>query len=158
MKFNKHALRSFLVKARTKTYAGGQGKVKPVLVGSDQLEYRENKWFYRDIYYTGNGIFMGLEVVHFETKPVWSMCYYGNFKKMREEEVDRILRKALLENGQKTRLWFPVEWEFENYRYVCRPDFQGSIEEMAGTEKIFKDGREVYFLYYAGGSLLSSIQ
>jgi hypothetical protein len=148
---DKEKLLQFLLKARTKTYAGGGGKVSPLLVGSDQLEFRENDWFYRDVYFTGNGIFMGLEVVYFQDNPVWSMCYYGNFRKLSEEEIDRVLRKALLENWQTTRLWKYVEWEFENYKYVCIPDYEGSIDEMAGSEKIFKEGQEVYFFYYAGG-------
>jgi ABC-type transport system substrate-binding protein len=148
---SKEKLQEFLLKARTKTYAGGGGKVAPALAGSIQLEYREEDWFYRDLYYTGNGIFMGLETIYWKDKPIWSMSYYGNFKKITEEEVDRILRKALLENWQTTRLWNYVEWEFEEYKYVCTPDFQGSIDEVAGVEKISKAGAEVYSFYYAGG-------
>lgn len=148
---DKEQLQNFLLTARTKTYTSGGGKVKPAFDGSDQLEYKEGECFYRDVYFTGNGIFMGLEVIYFQNKPSWSMCYYGNFKKMTEEEIDRVLRKALMENWRTTRLWKHVEWEFENYKYVCMPDFQGSIDEMAGSEKIFKDGKEVYLFYYAGG-------
>lgn len=151
IRMDKNKLIRFLKKARTKTYAGGGGKVKPLLEGSDQLEYKERDWFYRDVYFTGNGIFTGLETVYWRGKPVWSMCYYGNFKRMKEEEIDKILRKALLENWQKTRLWDYVEWKDRDYRYVCAPDFQGSINEVAGSEKIFRDDKEVYFFYYAGG-------
>ena len=147
----KEEVLQFLLKARTKTYAGGKGKVTPVFDGSTQLEYKEGDWFYRDLYYTGNGIFMGLEVVYLQQKPIWAMSYYGNFKKMTEEEIDKILRKALLENWQTTRTWKKVEWEKDDYKYVCEPDFEGSIEELAGTERIFKKGREVYTFYYAGG-------
>lgn len=150
---NKDKLQKFLISARTKTYAGGGGKVQPLLSGSDQLEYREGNFFYRDIYYAGNGIFMGLEVVYYNDKPAWSMCYYGNFKKVSEEEIDNILRKALIENWQTTRLWNYVEWTKENYKYVCVPDYQGSIEEMAGSEKIFKNNEQIYYFYYAGGSI-----
>ncbi len=148
---DKDKLQKFLIVARTKTYAGNQGKVKPLLLGSDQFEYQESDWFYRDIYYTGNGIFMGLEVVYYQNKPTWSMCYYGNFKQTTEEEIDKILRQALLNNWQTTRLWHYVEWIKENYKYVCVPDNQGSIAEMAGTEKIFKNNRQIYYFYYAGG-------
>jgi len=148
---DKEKLLQFLLRARTKTYAGGGGKVLPLLSGSDQLEFKEDDWFYRDVYFTGNGIFMGLEVVYFQDNPVWSMCYYGNFRKLSEEEIDRVLRKALLENWQTARLWKHVEWESENYKYVCMPDYEGSIDEMAGSEKIFKEGQGVYFFYYAGG-------
>jgi len=148
---DKEKLAQFLFKARTKTYAGSSGKAKPAFSGSTQLEHREKEWFYRDVYYMGNGIFMGLEVVHYQDKPVWAMSYYGNFKKMSEEEIDKILRKALLENWQTARTWKYVEWVFKNYKYVCEPDFKGSVEEMAGVEKISKQGKEVYQFFYAGG-------
>jgi len=141
----------FLLEARTKTYAGAGGAVEPVFKGSKQLEYREEDWFYRDLYYTGKGIFTGVEVVHFKDKPVWSMAYYGNFKKMTEEEIDKILRRALIKNSQTTRTWKKVEWQEGDYKYVCEPDFEGSIEELAGVEKISKSGKEVYSFFYAGG-------
>ena len=148
---DKEKLLQFLLEARTKTYAGGEGKVKPILHGSVQLEHREGEWLYRDIYYVGNGIFMGLEVVHYQDKPVWSMSYYGNFKKMTEEEIDKILRGALIDEWQEARLWKRVEWEKGEFKYICEPDFEGSIDEMAGIEKIFKLGEQVYAFFYAGG-------
>jgi hypothetical protein len=151
---DKTDLTAFLLKARTKTYAGGGGKVKPVFAGSDQLEYREGDWLYRDVYYTGNGVFMGLETVYFQNEAVWSMSYYGNFKGMTEEEVDSVLRKALMENWETARTWRKVEWKKGKYEYACAPDFEGSIEEMAGAEKISKNGEEVYRFFYAGGLLI----
>ena len=148
---DKRKLTDILLKARTKTYAGEGGEVESAFNGSKQLEYREKDWLYRDIFYVGNGKFMGLETVYHKDKPVWSMSYYGNFEKMTEEEVDKILRKALVENWKTTRIWRKVEWKHGEYKYVCTPDFPGSIDEMAGMEKIFKKGKEVYFLFYAGG-------
>lgn len=148
---NKKQLLQFLLKARTKTYAGGGGKVQPVFNGSTQLEHKEGDWFYRDLYYTGNEIFMGLEAIHYQGKPVWAMSYYGNYKGMTEEEIDKILRSALLANWQDTRIWKYVEWEKNGYKYICQPDFEGSIEELAGVEKISKKGKEVYKFHYAGG-------
>ena len=148
---NKVKLQEFLIKARTKTYASGEGKVKPVLLGSVQLEYKEKGWLYRDVYFIGNGIFAGLETIYFQKKPVWSMSYFGNFKSLSEEEIDRILRKALTENANKTRLWNLVEWEFENYKYICEADSKSNINELGGSEKILKNDQQVYFFYYAGG-------
>lgn len=148
---NKEELLQFLLKARTKTYAGSGGKVQPAFNGSTQLEYREGEWFYRDVYYSGNKIFMGVDAVYFQDKPVWSSSYYGTFKKMTEEELDKILREALLTNWQDTRIWKHVEWEKDEYKYTCQPDFEGSIEEISGVEKIFKGGKEVYKFYFAGG-------
>lgn len=148
---NKEELLQFLLEARTKTYAGAGGKTKPVFEGSDQLEYKKGDWLYRDLYYTGNGIFMGIEVVHHQGKPVWAMSYYGNFKEMTEEEIDKILRKALTENWQTVRIWKKVEWVEDNYKYICEPDFEGSIDELGGAEKVFKGNKEVYRFFYAGG-------
>lgn len=148
---NKTKLTDFLLKARTKTYAGDSGEVKPLLIGSKQLEYKENDWLYRDVYYTGQGLFMGFETVYFKDQPVWSMSYYGNFRKLTEAEVDRVLRKALLEHWKTTRIWKNVAWKSGAYQYTCTPDFEGSIDEMAGKENIYKNGKEVYFFFYAGG-------
>jgi len=151
---DKEKLTQFLLKARTKTYAGGGGKVQPALSASKQLEYREGDWFYRDVYFTGNRIFMGLEVIYYQGQVVWAMSYYGNFKKMTEEELDKILRRALMENWQTTRIWKKVKWEEDGYKYVCQPDFSGSIDEMAGLETISKRGKEIYRFFYAGGILV----
>ena len=148
---NKVKLQEFLIKARTNTYAKGKGKVKPALLGSEQLEYKEKSWLYRDVYFIGNGIFAGLETIYFQKKPVWSMSYFGNFKSLSEQEIDKILRKALIENANKTRLWNLVEWEFENYKYICEPDSKAHIDELGGSEKILKNDQQVYFFYYAGG-------
>ena len=149
---DKNELTNFLLKARTKTYAGGGGKVEPVFKNSHQLEYKEGNWFYRDVYYTGKGIFMGLDTVYLKNKAVWGSSYYGNFKKM-TEEVDSVLREALMDNWETARTWQKVEWQKEDFKYICKPNFEGSIEEMSGTEKIFKNNEEVYYFYYAGGLL-----
>ena len=148
---DKKKLLSFLIDARANTYAGGKGKVKPAFPGSTQLEYKEGEWFYRDIYNLGNKIFMGLETVYFKDKPVWSMCYYGDFKKMTEKEVDEILRAALIKYKDKTRLFHQVEWEKGEFKYICTPDFNSGIDEVAGLEEIYKGKDKVYLLYYAGG-------
>ena len=144
-------VREFLVEARAKTYAAAGGKVKPVLAGSTQLEYQDEDFLYRDIYYVGNGVFPGLETVYFDNKPVWSMSYFGNFKQITEEEADKVLRAALLDNWETTRLNKHVEWTKNNYKYVC--EGSGDMKELEGSESITKDGKQVYFFYYAGGFL-----
>ncbi|OGM15907.1 hypothetical protein A2V56_04795 [Candidatus Woesebacteria bacterium RBG_19FT_COMBO_42_9] len=148
---NKKKLVTFLTGARANTYAAGKGKVKPVFPGSTQLEYKEGDWLYRDIYNLGNKIFVGLETVYFKGKPVWSMCYYGDFKKMTEKEIDEILREALIKYKDKVRLWYQVEWKNKNFKYICTPDSREGIEEVSGLEEIYKDREKVYYLYYAGG-------
>ncbi len=151
---NKKALQNFLLKARAKTYAGNTGKVKPVFSDSRQFEYKEVNYLYRDIYYVGNGIFAGLETVYFKNKPVLTMSYYGNFKKMTEKEVDGILRKSLIENANTTRIWKNVSWKTGKYTYICETDTDGSIDEFSGTEKIMEGNNQKYFFYYAGGLIV----
>jgi hypothetical protein len=149
---DKKKLLSFLVAARANTYAaGGKGEVKPAFPGSTQLEYKKGDWLYRDVYNLGNKIFIGLETIYFKNKTVWSMCYYGNFKEMTEMGADRILGNALIENKDKARLWFSVEWKKDNYKYICTPDGQKNIDEISGSEEIYKGEKKAYFLYYAGG-------
>lgn len=148
---DKIKIKEFFLKARTKTYASGGGKVKPVFPKLYQLEYKKEDLLYRDIYNMGNGLFMGLETVYFQNKPVLSVSYFGNFVQMTEEEADNVLRKALMDNWDVARLWHKVKWGFENYEYICAPDTIGSIDEFSGREGITKDGKEVYYLFYAGG-------
>ncbi len=141
----------FLLRARTKTYASGGGKVEPIFPKLHQLEYKEEDFLYRDIYNMGNGLFMGLETVYFLNKPVLSMSYFGNFKQITEEEADQVLRKALMDNWDKARLWHRAEWKKDNYSYICEPDRTGDLDEFSGRENITKDGKQVYYFYYAGG-------
>ena len=143
----------FLLKARTNTYAGAGGKIKAVFEGSKQMEYKEGEWFYRDVFYVGKGIFAGLEAVYFKEKPIFTMSYFGNYKGMTEKETDKILRQALIENWEKTRIWKYVKWEKYGYEYTCEPDGGNSIEEIGGTEKISKKGKDIYTFYYAGGAI-----
>ena len=142
-------LTTFLLKARTKTYAGNAGKTQAVLGGSVQFEYVEGDYLYRDIYYIGNRIFSGIEAIYFKGKPIWSMSYFGDFKKMTEKETDKVLRKALIENWKTTRLWSKVEAKYNEFQYIC--EGRGLIDEMYGTEKVIKNGDTLFFFYYAGG-------
>lgn len=148
---DKNKIVEFLLKARTQTYAAAAGKVESALPGSIQYEYREENFLYRDVYNIGNGIFMGIETINLNDKPVISMSYFGNFKQITEDEADSVLRKALIDNWDKARLWHHVKWEKENYVYVCEPDKAGNIDEFSGSESITKDGKQVYYFYYAGG-------
>lgn len=146
---DKKKLEAFLIKARTKTYAGGGGKVIPAFIGSYQLEHKEEDWLYRDVYNLGNAIFAGLETVYFKDKPVWTMSYYGDFKALTEEEADKVLRGALIENKDRVRLWHEVNWEKDKFTYSCAG--YGNIDELGGEEEITKSGEKVYYFYYAGG-------
>jgi hypothetical protein len=147
----KKELTDFLLQARTQTYAGDSGTVDATLSGSKQLEFTDGDWFYRDIYYLGNGIFPGLETIYFNGKPIWSMSYFGDFKEMTEEQVDTMLRRALIDNQESTRIYNKVEKDYGEFRYACYGE--GDIDEVSGTEEIYIGDKRVYFFYYAGGSI-----
>lgn len=68
----------FLVRAKRHTYAShvDDASVTPLLSGSRQLEYREDSFFYRDIYF-GVNYFVGQETVYNEEQPYWAMSYAG---------------------------------------------------------------------------------
>jgi len=151
MTVNKKALTTFLLAARTKTYAGSGGMVTAALAGSKQLEYAEGDWLYRDVYYVGKGLFMGLETIYSAGKPAWSMSYFGDFTQMTEEEIDRVLRVALIEKKDTARLWLRVDHKIEDYAYIC--EGTGSIEKMSGVEIVEKVGKPVYRFQYAGGCI-----
>jgi hypothetical protein len=146
---DKKLLLEFLLSARTKTYAGNQGKVESLLPGSVQYEFGEGDLLYRDVYNIGNGIFPGLETVYYKNQPVWSMSYFGDFSQITEEEADKVLRQALTDKWQTTRTYNKVEWETDDYKYVCNGS--GSIDKLEGTEEITKDDKRIYYFYYAGG-------
>ena len=146
---NKTDLEKFLLNARTQTYAAAAGKTTPLLPGSVQYEYKDGDYSYRDVYYIGNGIFPGLETISYKDKPVWSMSYFGDFSTMTEEQADGMLRKALIELKDTTRLYARVEKEYQDFTYIC--DGSGSIDELRGTEEIYANHKKIYFFYYAGG-------
>lgn len=150
---DKNKLLEFLLEARKHTYAGGEGKATAVFSGSYQLEYRTGDWLYRDIYYSGknNGLFMGLETIYYQKEPIWSMSYFGDSGEMTEEEIDSVLKQALLDKWKETRLWKKVEWQKEDYKYICQSDFEGAIDKMAGMEEILKKDRQIYSFFYGGG-------
>ena len=146
---DKNKIEEFLLKARANTYAGNAGKVEPFLQGSHQLEFKEGGFLYRDVYNQGNSVFAGLETIYFQDKPVWSMSYYGNFKAMSEEETDKILRGALIANKDRVRIYKEVTWDKDEYSYNCAG--YGDMDELGGEEQITKNGKKVYYFYYAGG-------
>ncbi len=146
-------LEPFLIKARANTYASDEGRVKAALNNSTQLEYKESDWLYRDVYYTGKNTFYGMETVFYLNKPIFGVSYYGNWGDMTEEEIDNILRGALI-NNKETRLYKKVEWEKDGFIYTCDPASTDGINEIGGTEQITKDDKHVYVFYYAGSVLV----
>ena len=150
--FNISDIESFLVKARLKTYTTGGGKVDSLLIGSNQHQLADNEWLYRDIYFTGKNDFCGIETIYNNVTPVFCMSYYGNWGDMTEEQIDIILRGALVANPE-TRMNKKVEWQKDGYIYICKPRFTDDISRIQGIETITKDGKQIFEFSYVGGVL-----
>jgi hypothetical protein len=142
-------IENFLVLARTQTYASDAGKVQPVFAGSYQLEFEKQKWLYRDLYYNGRGIFTGLETIYFDNKPIWSLSYFGDFRKMTEEEADRILRHALVANKKTTRLYKKISQHIDSCIYTYNGS--GDMHALFGREEIHNGDNLLYWYQCAGG-------
>ncbi|MGE5554321.1 MAG: DUF5680 domain-containing protein [Betaproteobacteria bacterium] len=149
-------LAKFLVEANRATYAGDGPRVTPLLPGSRQLEYAWGDLLYRDIYF-GSDRFQGQSVVYFRQVPVWGMVYSGGVFALNvppETGIYPFLKRAL-------RL-VPEDEPFRGPRLfaeghlVYRNVPEGDLAAFRGQEEIEFDGRVVYRLYYAGGSILGA--
>lgn len=146
---NKVNLQRFMLAARAQTYAGASGQTTTLLPGSVQYEYREEHYLYRDIYYIGNAIFSGIEIIIDKGQPVWSMSYFGDFSGMSEEQADSLLRTALIDLQQETRIYKKVAKDYGDFSYVC--EGKGSIDKLSGLETISVKGQPIYTFSYQGG-------
>jgi hypothetical protein len=149
-------LAAFLVEAKRRTYAGLDDDATvaaPIIPGSKQLEYSDDKLSYRDIYF-GMAFFVGQEVVTDQQQAIWSMSYAGGVS---PDITDRdkflgvygFLRKALLRVGEDRPFRGPLHFEQGGYRYVNTSE--GGLTEFHGTERIYLDAMPVYGLRYSGG-------
>jgi len=142
-------VKSFIAEARRNTYAGEGGSVKSSLLnGSHQLEYRKNKYFYRDIFFAGKKNFIGQEVVYLNDNPIWSMVYSGSAE---PEEITPFLKKSLSVLSDKCRFGEKCELKEDNLLY--KDNGQGTLEQFGGEEQIYKQEEEIYKLDYHGGSI-----
>jgi hypothetical protein len=152
---NEQDLVSFLVEAKSKTYAaqGDDASVAPLLNGSKQLEYQLGDFHYRDIYF-GFRFFVGQEVVEFQGRPVWSMAYSGGvidpaLPENQVRDVYRVLGEALRMVAPSKVYRGPTHAEVDEYSY--RNVEAGGLAGFSGREEIRCDQRVVYALNYCGG-------
>ena len=151
---DKTTLTNFLFKARGKTNAKLGGQVKPLIEGTEQAEYSEGNWLYRDIYFNGKNSFAGIDVAYYQNKPVWASSYYAKYTDITEDKLDEILGKSI-EKYPNVNTWERIDkTDIDGYIYENIPDSENqSIKQVSGIERITKDGKEIYLLHYAGGIL-----
>lgn len=147
----------FLLHAKRQTYAGQDdaASVAPLLPGSQQLEYYEAPFFYRDIYF-GMTSFVGQETVYFRERPIWAMGYAGGIlpEIADPQETHRIyafLRQALQLVAYERPFRGPQRYHAGPYRYL--DSTQGDITRFRGEEIILSGDKRMYELRYAGGIL-----
>lgn len=152
---NKEEIARILFKGRLLTNAKAGGQVSPAINGTEQAEYIEEDWIYRDVYFNGKNSFSGIDAVYYKGQPVWASSYFGKFQGITEEELDNILKQAAIDHPI-INAWQKVERQkYGDYEYENIPDSEDqSIDEVSGIERILKDDKEIYTLYYAGSMLV----
>ncbi len=140
-------LARFLVSAKRACDAarGDDASVPRLLSGSRQLEYGDDRWFYRDGCF-GARFFVGQEVVHHVGRPSGSMAYAGGLTGRRSSGVEErnaywLLRAALRRVDETRPFRGPVL--FPNDRLVYRCEVVGSLSRFRGSETIAVASREV---------------
>lgn len=160
MSFTDDSFLHFLLQAKHHTYASqsADAAVTPLLPGSQQLEYRDGNFFYRDIYVgrVGMAYFVGQEIVYHQDQPLWSMSYAGGVTPTLSDrnEIRSIyaflrmaLRQVSIEHPYRGALLL------RDTPYMYTNQSQGTRAEFWGHELITRDDLQVYQLHYSGGFL-----
>ena len=154
MNVNNKEFLEFLVKAKKSTYANSDApKVLPSRLKSKDYEFTDGNFTYHDTYF-GGVKFMGEEVVYYNNDILWGMNYYGVTidDSLTEEVIDKVLRVALMKVGEDKEVIpvrGPKEFINEDYLYIFNVD--GDMENLVGTEQIYKDKKLIYELKCHGG-------
>lgn len=157
MKIDIDNLISFLIRAKSQTYAGGGKEIAPQRPDFKELEYKEGNWEYRDSY-TGFYFAPGQEVVRFKGQPIWIMAYSGGMNPeyhgnmIFAKQTFIFLKKALLRAGKSKPFRGPENFREGDYEY--RNSTEGDVKDFKGTERIFYKGKEVFRQHYMGGLIL----
>jgi len=158
MEVNLKQLAKFLVKAKTKGYAGNGKEIPPERPGFKEIEFLEGDYSYRDSY---SGFFFapGQEVVRVKGKPIWAMAFSGGMLPEFYGNIDfskqtfTFLKKCLLRVDVSRPFRGPENFKEGDYEY--KDSSEGDIRDFSGTEHIFYKGKEVFRQHYIGGLILS---
>ncbi len=142
---------TFLVRAKTSTYAAGDKANKKIEQDlSTSLLYKEWDWTYHDNYFGGEP-YGWREVVLFKNKPVYIMIYYwyvyANISDLKTTYT--FLQHALSLIPEQYPYRGPQQYNKENLSYINT--FTGNINNFSGEEIITRDWEEIYTAKYIGG-------
>ena len=144
-------LKSFLVEAKSATYASGDESMK--IINDDKsttITFKKGDWLYHDNYFGGEP-FGGREVAFYKGQPIYFMGYYGW---VIDSVVDaNYVYKILMDALKLIPLDYPFRGptEYTDGELLYRNNFTGEIDNFSGEEIISKNGRTIYEANYFGG-------
>lgn len=157
MSLPREVLVPFLIRAKRSTYAGqGDDATVPALLpGAKQLEWREGRLLYRDVYF-GMSRFVGQEVVYDGDLAVWAMSYSGGIVLADAVPAVRsgiyaFLRAALSAVTEENPFRGPAT--FQDATHAYSNDHHGDLDDFWGVEVIRTGPQVVYELRFAGGAI-----
>ena len=148
----RHAdLEAFVVGAKSATYVGSGSPAESSRLGSHDLTFSSDQWFYRDSYFGGTD-FLGQETVWFRAEPVWAENYYGYI--LRPDLIDAARAGATIKDAlsalyQQGRFLGGFDWAGQHGHY--QDHSSGDVSHFHGREVILVSGVEAYALDYCGG-------
>jgi hypothetical protein len=150
-----HDLPAFLRLAKQAAHEdGGDPAAASLLPDTQQLEFRDGEFCYRDVC-AGSTHFVGHEIVYRAERAAWAMSYSGGLahdvEAGRAEEVYAFLRQALRQQPHDMPLRGPALFGQDGLRYDCRTT--GTLECFHGTETIRQGMQTLYTLYFSGGCI-----
>ncbi|HJZ04425.1 hypothetical protein A2634_03145 [Candidatus Amesbacteria bacterium RIFCSPHIGHO2_01_FULL_48_32] len=145
-------LRKFLIDSNRAGYAGGEEKkwIKEP-DGSTRIPFEKGEWRSDDHFYGGEP-YVGMMIVSYESRAVWSMIYYGwVVEGVEAEAVYGILRGALMQMPEEYPYRGPQEYKRGDFVY--RNKWDGELDRFSGEETIEQRGKLIYKADYRGGEV-----
>lgn len=147
-------LTAFIVRAKAATYVGSGKEARSSRPGAHEIPYNEGRFEYLDSYVGGSN-FLGQEIVTYDGNIVWAMNYHGYLLRpdlITAAEVGAIIKASLSVLYAEGRFLGGFEHAVDGDVHSVYSDANtGDVSRFTGTERIDRDGEQVYELVYHGG-------
>jgi len=143
-------IQKFLEEADKQGYANPDATVAVGYDGGHLIEYIDDAWHYRDLFYGGEP-YAGQEVIYYQDKAVWAMQYRGWLQKTERPSghVYAFLRHALSAGSRSKTYRGPAKFTEDMFRYAN--SWSGGFENFEGQEQIYDGEQLIYQAKYMGG-------
>jgi hypothetical protein len=144
-------LNTFIVTAKTHTYAGNGKPSLSYRPKSHDLQFHHDDFSYMDSYFGGTD-FIGQEVVYYLGEAIWAMNYYGQIvvpELINSRDAGKVIKESLMELYKEGR--FLGGFEHTTSLGIYTDTNEGTVESFTGKEWISKATVKVYELVYHGG-------